>query len=61
MRRTRSSVAADDGRDIARITVSIEATAAPPNNAPVFSEGAGPDSFTVRARCAGGDEPSGHP
>ena len=34
------TVAADDTKDIARISVSIEATAAPPNNAPVFSEGA---------------------
>ncbi|MYD52250.1 MAG: hypothetical protein F4W93_12335 [Dehalococcoidia bacterium] len=31
-------VTADDGTDTARITVSIEATAAPPNNPPVFSE-----------------------
>ena len=34
------TVVADDGTDIARITVTIEATAAPPNNPPVFSEGA---------------------
>ena len=34
------TVAADDGRDISRITVTIEATAAPPNNPPVFTEGA---------------------
>ena len=34
------TVAADDGTDIARITVEITATAAPPNNVPVFSEGA---------------------
>ena len=34
------TVAADDGVDIARITVTITATAAPPNNAPVFAEGA---------------------
>ena len=33
-------VTADDGTEFARITVSIEATAAPPNNLPVFSEGA---------------------
>ena len=33
------SVAADDGTDFARITVAIEATAAPPNNPPVFTEG----------------------
>ena len=45
-------VAADDGRDIARITVSIEATAAPPNNPPVFS--AGSRSFTVRANAPAG-------
>ena len=34
------TVSADDGRDIASITVSIEAVAGPPNNPPVFSEGA---------------------
>ncbi len=34
------TVAADDTKDITRITVSIEATAAPPNNPPVFTEGA---------------------
>ena len=33
-------VAADDQTEIARITVTIEATAAPPNNPPVFTEGA---------------------
>ena len=33
-------VTADDQTDVARITVSIEATAAPPNTPPVFSEGA---------------------
>ena len=33
-------VVADDTKDTARITVSIEATAAPPNTPPVFSEGA---------------------
>ena len=33
-------VAADDQTEIARITVSIDATAAPPNNPPVFSDGA---------------------
>ena len=32
-------VTADDGTDTARITVTIEATAAPPNNVPVFSDG----------------------
>ena len=34
------TVAASDGTDTSRIGVSIEATAAPPNNPPVFSEGA---------------------
>ena len=34
------TVAADDGVDIARISVTINATAAPPNNPPVFTEGA---------------------
>ena len=33
-------VVADDTKDTARISVSIEATAAPPNNPPVFTEGA---------------------
>ena len=33
-------VVADDGTDTSRITVSIEATVAPPNNRPVFSDGA---------------------
>ena len=33
-------VAADDQTEIARITVTIEATAAPPNNPPIFSDGA---------------------
>ena len=33
------TVAASDGIDTTRITVEIEATAAPPNNPPVFSEG----------------------
>ena len=33
-------VAADDQTDISRITVTIEATVAPPNNPPVFSDGA---------------------
>ena len=45
-------VAADDGRDIARITVSIEATAAPPNNPPVFS--AGRPARSRACKCAGG-------
>ena len=34
------TVAASDGTDTTRIGVSIEVTAAPPNNPPVFSEGA---------------------
>ena len=34
------TVAASDGTDTTRIAVSIEVTAAPPNNPPVFSEGA---------------------
>ncbi|MDD9995647.1 MAG: fibronectin type III domain-containing protein, partial [Dehalococcoidia bacterium] len=33
-------VSANDGTDVARITVLIEVTAAPPNNPPAFSEGA---------------------
>ena len=46
-------VAADDTRDIARITVEIEATAAPPNNAPVFSEGASATRSVARSAPAG--------
>ena len=34
------TVAADDGTDSAEISVTITATAAPPNNPPVFTEGA---------------------
>ena len=34
------TVVADDTKDTTRITVSIEATAAPPNNPPVFRDGA---------------------
>ena len=34
------TVAADDGTERAEISVTITATAAPPNNAPVFAEGA---------------------
>ena len=45
-------VVASDGTDAARITVSIEATAAPPNNPPVFS--GGPRSFSVREDAAPG-------
>ncbi len=47
------TVSADDGRDIASIPVSIEATAAPPNNPPVFSEGASA-TRNVRASAAAG-------
>ena len=46
-------VAADDTRDIARITVSIEATAAPPNNPPVFSEGASATRSVASSAAAG--------
>ena len=41
-------VAADDGTDVARITVSIEATAAPPNNPPVFREGTSAARSVIR-------------
>ncbi len=53
------TVAADDGTDIARIQVSIEATAAPPNNLPVFTEG----TSAVRsvARNAGAGTTIGQP
>ena len=45
-------VAADDGTDTTRITVSIEATAAPPNHAPVFSEGTSTSlSVVINARA----------
>ena len=45
-------VVADDGRDTAPITVSIEATAEPPNNPPVFSEGASATrSVIINARA----------
>ena len=46
------TVVADDTKDTARITVSIEATAAPPNNPPVFS--GGPRSFSVREGTTAG-------
>ena len=46
-------VTADDGSDTARITVSIEVTAAPPNNPPVFSEGPS-TTRTVREGAATG-------
>ena len=47
------TVVADDGTDTARIDVSIEATAAPPNNPPVFSQGPS-TTRTVRDDAASG-------
>ena len=47
------TVAADDGTDIARITVSINATAAPPNNPPVFSDGASTTRSVSASASAG--------
>ena len=45
------TVVADDSKDRAFITVTIEATAAPPNNPPVFSEGASATrSVVINAR-----------
>ena len=46
-------VVADDGRDTSRITVSIDATAAPPNNVPVFSEGASATRSVASSAAAG--------
>ena len=46
-------VTADDGTDVARITVSIEVTAGPPNNVPVFSEGASATRTVARSAAAG--------
>ena len=46
-------VTADDGTDVARITVSIEVTAGPPNNVPVFSEGATATRSVARSAAAG--------
>ena len=46
-------VTADDGTDVARITVSIEVTAGPPNNVPVFSEGASATRTVARSAPAG--------
>ena len=46
-------VAADDQTDSARITVAIEATVAPPNNPPVFSDGAS-TTRSVRAGAPAG-------
>ena len=42
------TVIADDERDTASITVTIEATAAPPNNPPVFREGTSAARSVVR-------------
>ena len=47
------TVVADDGRDRAEISVTINATAAPPNNPPVFTEGAS------AARTVSASEPAG--
>ena len=47
------TVVADDTKDTTRIAVSIEATAAPPNNPPVFSEGSS-TTRTVSATAPGG-------
>ena len=46
-------VAADDGTDSARITVTIEATAAPPNNPPAFSDGASTTRSVLEGTSAG--------
>ena len=46
-------VSADDGTEFARITVSIDVTAGPPNNAPVFSEGASATRTVARSAAAG--------
>ena len=42
------TVVADDGTDTAPIAVSIEATAAPPNNPPVFREGTSATRSVIR-------------
>ena len=47
------TVAADDATEIARITVTIEATTGPPNNLPVFSEGASATRTVARSAAAG--------
>ena len=46
-------VVADDTKDTARITVTIEATAGPPNNPPVFREGASATRTVARGAAAG--------
>ena len=48
-------VAADDGTDIVRIDVSIEATAAPPNAVPAFTEGAATTRSVVEGTPSGTD------
>ena len=47
------TVAASDGTDTTRIGVSIEVTAAPPNNPPVFSEGASTTRSVLGSAQAG--------
>ena len=46
-------VVADDTKDRATIEVTISATAGPPNNAPVFSEGASATRTVARSAAAG--------
>ena len=46
-------VTADDQTDISRITVQIEVTAGPPNNPPVFREGASATRSVARSATAG--------
>ena len=46
-------VVASDGTDSARLPVSIEVTAGPPNNPPVFSEGASATRTVARSAAAG--------
>ena len=46
-------VVASDGTDSARIQVTIEVTAAPPNNPPVFSEGASTTRSVASSAAAG--------
>ena len=55
------TVVADDTKDTTRIPVSIEATAAPPNNPPVFSQGAEHDAERARRRAASGAQVSALP
>ena len=46
-------VVVSDGTDSARITVTIEVTAGPPNNPPVFSDGASATRSVARSAAAG--------